>query len=585
MRAEPRRARALPVVLLLGVALALTSACATIPASGPVQQGRDLVQGPREQDAKIVGQPPADGATPEAIVSGFLQSGADFRRDHSFAREYLTAAARSSWDPATSTTIYDKSDVSFDPQADGSILMTATEVARIAADGQYKRLPPKTLVKRNFPLTRVRGQWRIKDVEDGLLLSTTDLVVSYRHFNLYFLTPKTTTVVPDPVLLPATLPGLATKLVTRLLQGPTGALQGAVETAFPQGTKLEVASVPVRSGVATVDLNAAALQGDADARNRMSAQIVYTLRQLPDIRRIHIRAAGDELVTSGIVRDQPVTTSWAVYDPDILGASASLYAVRDDRVGQLVSNGFAVAPGPAGVARSGFRQPAVSLDASRVAVTNATRNALFVGRFSQAGPLEQVRLPGPVPDLSPASWDRNSDLWFVDRAGGRLMMYSRETQTVSVVRVPRLAGGVLSGVRVAREGTRVALVAGRGAGSRLYLGAVVRTTSGAVREIGAVREVLPDLRGIVDLSWVDADTLVVVGARGDQLASPLLTSTDGLEVNADVTPLKGLVAIAAAPAGSKKPLVAATDTGQLQEWDPSLGWQPLGAGRDPAYPG
>ena len=36
---------------------------------------------------------------------------------------------------------------------------------------------------------------------------------------------------PDPVLLPD-LPGLTTKLMTRLLQGPTESLRGAVDTAF-----------------------------------------------------------------------------------------------------------------------------------------------------------------------------------------------------------------------------------------------------------------------------------------------------------------------------------------------------------------
>ena len=40
-----------------------------------------------------------------------------------------------------------------------------------------------------------------------------------------------------------------------------------------------------------------------------------------------------------------------------------------------------------------------------------------------------------------------------------------------------------------------------------------------------------------------------------------------------------------APTDSKLPLVASTDAGQLQQWDPSLGWQPLGPGRDPVYPG
>jgi hypothetical protein len=576
LRASPRLA-----ALLL---LALTTACATIPDSGPVRTGRDLAEESRPAGQKIVAQSPAHGASREAIVSGFLQSGADFRDDHAFAREYLAGAARSEWDPGTSTTIYDKGDVSYERQPGGSIRVTATEVARIGADDRYERVPPDTVVARTFPLTKVDRQWRIAGAGDGLLLSTTDLDVSFRQFNLYFLAPRTTTVVPDPVLLPATLPGLATKLMTRLLRGPTSALQGAVETAFPPGTKLEVASVPVRAGVATVDLNTAALQADSDARNRMSAQIVYTLRQLPEIRRIRILVAGDNLVTSGVQSEQPVTT-WGAYDPNILGTSTLLYAVRDGRVGQVVDKDFVPLPGPVGAVRGGFRQPAVSLDAGRIAVNNADRTALYIGRLNRASTLDPVDVPGTGLDLSQASWDRNADLWFVDRTSGRLLMYSRESEEVSAIRLPRLAGGLLSTARVAREGTRIALVAGSGSTSRFYLGSILRTPTGGVQEIDALREVLPDLRDVRAFSWLDADTLVVVGARGNQVDSPLLTDTDGLVVDAGIQPLKGLAAVAAAPADTEKPLVASTDTGQLQAWDASLSWQPLGDGRDPTYPG
>ncbi|MDQ1670244.1 MAG: hypothetical protein QOE40_2305 [Actinomycetota bacterium] len=587
MRADLRRSvavrcwRVLSVVLLL----ALTAACATIPTAGPVRQGRVLDQGPPEGGPKIVAQSPADGASPEAIVSGFVQSGADFRDEHAFAREYLTGAARGEWDPGTRTTIYDKgADVFYERQADGSIVMTATEVAHIDEDGRYERVPPETVLKRTFSLTKVSGQWRIARTDDGLLLSTTDRDVSYRQFNMYFLAPSKTTVVPDPVLLPAALPGLATKLVTRLLQGPTSALQGAVETAFPQGTKLEVASVPVRGGLATIDLNDAALQADPSTRNRMSAQIAYTLRQLPEVRRVRIRAAGNDLVTSGVPREQPVST-WGAYNPDILGQSASLYVVRDSRVGQLVNRRFEPLLGPVGLPGRGYRQPAVSPDAQRIAVTDANRGALFVGRLSQVTSLDRVPVPGTDLSLSPASWDENSDLWLVDRTSGRLLLYPRDGKGVVPVPVPRLEGGLVSAARVARDGTRIALVAGRGPTSRLYLGAVLHSPSGGVQEIDALREVLPDLRGISDVSWLDADTLVAVGVRRGDVARPLQTDTDGLEVDADIQPLKDLVSVAAAPAGTKRPLVAATAAGQLHQWDASLGWLPLGLGRDPAYPG
>lgn len=578
-----RRGATRAVLLAVGCLALVLSGCATIPTGGPVRQGHDLAQEPDLRPPRSVGREPGRGDGPEAIVRGFLQSGADFLDDHFYAREYLAPSVRPRWDPSKSTTIYDRAvGFSVDVVAAGEVVVTAEEVARIDGDGSYHRVAAADPVQRHFSLGRVRGAWRITSLDPGLLLSTSDINSAYRQFNLYFVAPTSNTVVPDPVLLPD-LPGLTTKLVTRLLQGPTAALRGAVETAFPQGTRLEVGAVPVRDGLATIRLDRNALQGsDADARVRMSAQIVWTLRQLPEVLRVRILADGDDLVTSGVAREQP-RTAWSGFDPDIIGSSASLYAVRGDQVGQLVDGTFVPALGGAGQ-HAGYRRPAVSLDGTRIAVTSTTHTALLVGRLVAGASLEAVAVPSGA-DVSAPSWDNSGDLWFVDRRTGRLYLDKREEDRVVEVRLPKLAAGGLQIVRVARDGTRIALAAGTGAGARFYVGAIVRNASGEVQEIDAVHEVLPDLRGVRDLAWIDADTLVVLGSRGDEPLVALQTDSDGLAVDAGIEPQRGLVSVAAAPVASKLPLVAATDAGQLQQWDPSLGWLPLGAGRDPAYPG
>jgi len=103
----PRHRRSATVVVLLALALAL-SACATIPTSGAVHQGRNLAQEPDQQLPRSLGRDPAPSDGPEAIVRGFLQSGADFLDDHRYAREYLAPAVRSRWNPAKGTSIYDR---------------------------------------------------------------------------------------------------------------------------------------------------------------------------------------------------------------------------------------------------------------------------------------------------------------------------------------------------------------------------------------------------------------------------------------------------------------------------------------------
>ena len=151
--------------------------------------------------------------------------------------------------------------------------------------------------------------------------------------------------------------------------------------------------------------------------------------------------------------------------------------------------------------------------------------------------------------------------------------------------MPKMSAGPLQLVRVAREGTRIAFVAGTGSASHFFLGSIARGPNGSVQAIAGVHEVLPDVHGVRDIAWIDADTLIVVGNRADEPPVALRTDTDGLDVDDSIDPLRGIAAMVGAPTDSKLPLVASTDAGQLQQWDASLGWQPLGAGRDPVYPG
>jgi hypothetical protein len=349
-----------------------------------------------------------------------------------------------------------------------------------------------------------------------------------------------------------------------------------------------VGSVPVREGVATVRLDAAALRGDKEAREGMSAQIVWTLRQLRDVDRIRILAGGDDLASGlSVPREQP-RTAWPSYDPDILGTSAALFAVRDGRVGRFSGNRFTPVRGPAGTVRLGadraWRRPAISIDGTRIAVMNAKSTELFVGRLTSGAALTPVPL-GPAAVVSAASWDSSGELWFIDRTTNRLQLLSADDTHVTTVATPKISAGPLQVVRVSREGTRVALAAGVGAASRFFLGAVERGPNGNVQAITGVHEVLPEVQGVRDISWIDADTLVVIGNRPDEPPVALRTDPDGFTVDDDIDALRGIAAITGAPADTKLPLVASTDAGQLQQWDPNLGWQPLGTGRYPVYPG
>lgn len=572
---------------LLAAALALLVAgCAGIPTSGPVQRGGDLRLQPQDDAVPFIAEPPQPGASAVDVVRGFLRASADFRGDHEKARLYLAPAVRQDWRPGAATVVYDQAEPpTVEETGAGTVAVRGSEVAQIDTEGSYLRAPEGSVVERSFTMERVAGEWRIAGLQDGLLLSSLDVQETFRQLALYFLSPSLNTVVPDVVLLPQ-LPGLSTKLVSRLLRGPTAALRGAVGTAFPQGTGLDVQSVSVRDGLATVRLDETALVADDDAREQMSAQIVWTLKQLgPEIQRVRITAGDEDLVTSGVATQQP-RDSWATFDPDALPGDASVHLVRAGVLGRLIEGEFqplvrrGAASGPA------LRTPAVSLDASRVAAVTADGTTLLAGRVAAADELEPV---ATGTDLSRPSWDPLDNLWFVDRATGELQVLPAGGTRPLPVTVPNLPGGALSAVVVSRDGSRVALVSGSGRAGRLVVGGVTgadelagdESTPGSVA-VTVGREILPELLGVRDVAWADATTLVTLGSRDGLPPRTLFVSVDGYQVD-ELEPLDRLVRLAAAPQGS--PLVGSTADGRLVQFSSGRGWVALGEGADPAYPG
>lgn len=566
-------------LLLLLLAALVVPSCASLPDKGPVRQGLRLQVDREESAVRPIGQPPVPGADPRSIVLGFLSAGADFDGDHRVARQYLAPSIRQRWKPRVVTVIYNRSegDLSAVLRRDGKVVVNAPAVARIESDGQYVAARAGTPLERTFGLARVSGEWRIARVDDGLLLARTTVAEVYRQLNLYFLSPSAKVLVPDTILLPA-LPGLPTQLVSRLLRGPTSALRGAVTTGFPSGSSLAVTSVPISDGVASVRLDAAAARANEDDRVTMAAQLVWTLKQLPEFRSLRVTADGAPLDVSGAPDLQP-RDRWLTYDPAALREEVTPYVIRAGRVGLLLGGKFVPVGGPAGDGTLAARSVAVSLDLTRLAVVSADGRSLLVGRLRPAQAPAR-RFVGT--DLSPPSWDSLGNVWVADRRTGRLWFIpGGNAKPVPVALEDFASAGPVTAVRVARDGARLALVAGLGARSRLYVGAVLRDREGgAVTQVRALREVLPALHHVRDIAWADATNLAVIGRLDEDADVPVVTDTAGYETSS-IQLQPGLVSIAAAPA---KAVVAGTASGQVQQYA-SGEWDDIGEGTNPAYPG
>ena len=426
-------------------------------------------------------------------------------------------------------------------------------------------------------MTRVDGEWRIASLDNGLVLTQSDVQETFRQLNLYFLAPSRRVLVPDTVFLPSA-PGLSTALVTRLIGGPTEELAAATTTAFPRGTSLAVSSVPVRDGIARVNLDASALKADGAARALMSAQLVWTLKQLPEFQGLQLSVEGDDLSVPGQGQVQSAD-AWSGLDPAGVEEGVDAVAVRGGRLGRIVSGRFTPVPGPAGSGRPALRQPAVSLDGAQAAGVVDGGRGLVTGRLAENEPLGE-RLRGSA--LSTPSWDAGGNLWVVDAPVGRVWMIPDGTRDPVAVKVPKVPAGRITGIRVGRDGARVAVVAGTGAQARLYVGSIVRGRAGApTAAIEHLTETLPELRSVRSVAWADATTLAVLGAQSGGQVAPLLTDTDGYDV-APVEPETGLVSMAAAP--QQRPLLAGTAGGRLAQYTSGRGWVDLGPGRGSGLP-
>ena len=86
------------------VVVGLLAGCAGIPPTGPVNAGDVQV----DEVSGVVALPegPQQGATPRAIVEGFMLAGsAGLSGDFSVARQFLAGDAARTWDPSSGTTV------------------------------------------------------------------------------------------------------------------------------------------------------------------------------------------------------------------------------------------------------------------------------------------------------------------------------------------------------------------------------------------------------------------------------------------------------------------------------------------------
>jgi hypothetical protein len=578
----------LPAVLL--VVLSLLGGCVTLPRTGEVTT--EAVPGRVDDGAGSYDYTPSGprpGSPPLKIVEDFLLAMQASPQSTAVARKYLTDEGRAGWFPEKTTMVHGAKLVT---GSDRVFTVSLDQAVQLDSRGTW--LGPvggENGVEYQLEVVRERGEWRIANPPDALILPRQHFESRYRQYFVYYFDPSGEVLIPQPTFVPHGEQA-ATLLVRRLLEGPDPLLDGVVRSYIPGGTEY-VLSVPVSlEGVAEVTLNQRLLGLGASERELALAQLAWTLRQVNGVSSMRVVVDGVPLEVPGAGSPQSVA-SWAEFDPAVHWASRELFALRGGDAVALAPDGGDVT-GVFGAQEYALRDIAVDLTGETLAAV--TEDGTTVVRAPRAQPSEGTPVDGRTTvvhtgaDLLKPAWDVFDDLWMVDRttAGARVVVAAGDE--VTAVPAPGLTGEDITAFVVSRDGSRLVAVVPGPVGDRLLVARVVRGASGRVRRLTRATDLPLAQRGvdeIRDVAWRSPGSLAVLTGPSPESSQVLLALVDGSTAVTEVDSAAEIfrrraVRVVASPS-SDSPLYLGTPGGRLFELTADGGWvEALGGRRLPS---
>ncbi len=495
------------VVVLL--AMSALAGCAAIPT-----QTSPVALGPSAGSATEAAAPkPTKGIDPLSLVREFVNASANPEGGYAAAKAYLTEDAKKNWDTKVIPTIIDTTFSTVPTGADvpsdakrRTVLLQGKNVGSLEVDNSFVQRVGDLVAPVVIEADK-EGEWRISDPPDGIYVPMNGFTANYRRVTLYFYNPEYAVLVPDPryVVVPPTtsIPSRVTEL---LLKGPAVGLRGALATAIPNGAAQRQNTHEADDGALEVDLSKV---GDLtpQVRKLIVAQVVKSLAGVTSSR-IRILVEGAPISSDQIEwRPADVQTGEALITP---GADLSGLLVSGGQVRKLV-NGEPL-KGPAGSGEYQVVSAAQSLDGTELAVVGRVDGGvrLRVGNLEE--PSAVVDLPAST--LTRPTWlpsgragEPSTEVWTVADGANVVRVIKTDAGWIAnAVNASELAQfGVLTDLRLSRDGTRVAAVVG----GRLVVAAVVRGTDSSV-SLRQARNLQPTVLGTatVAVDWLAQDVLV-----------------------------------------------------------------------------
>ncbi|MFM6849835.1 MAG: GerMN domain-containing protein [Terrabacter sp.] len=521
------RRRALVAALV--AAATLLAGCGGLPTSGPVVEGRvlgDVVNEP----VRVVAVGPADGASQESVVRGFLRAGEDADETHATGKSFLAPQSVDLWRWSSADVVVYDGDLSVRRVDEDSIEVTANVLARVSPDGRYVEQPPGVRERLMLGLVKVGGEWRIELPAGGfgLWLDNDQFNRVFANRFVYYLSPTGRDLVPDSRWFPNGS-RLATTLARAQLSPLPAHLSGAVTTGVPAGTSLAVNAVPVSNGRAQVNLSSQALSADPASRAAMWAQLTKTLSQVSSVGSVALSVDNTPLELPGGVTSVGSSAELG-YEVVATPALETALLRRGDTIRRIdpryvpdtqASKRPDLKPKDIDVARvpDTWRDLALSADGKQVAAVSADRNALSIWRATEptrAVPPFATSLVRPV-------YDTKGYLWIagVDESGGDrvfvLDIVSSDPKAVpKAVATPWLKDRRVKRLSMSADGTRLLLVTSNrnGVDDQVGLSGVVRAANGEPASLTAPLRQAQSLTRIQDVTWLDPTSYALLGRVG-----------------------------------------------------------------------
>jgi Lipoprotein LpqB beta-propeller domain/Sporulation and spore germination len=511
-----RRGRCVRRTWLVPAALVVAlSGCAGVPQSGAVHVGRALPADTGQYNELIGGRPsgPLPGMSPIGLIDGFLD--AQVEADDGFVIAKTFLAPGTTWNPRSGTSIYDDASIRVRLVRPRVVDVDARRTGVVDPRGDYRVAPAS--MRWRYEVVRRSGQWRISRLPAGALLGIHDAQQSLESASIYYLNRAQSAVVPEPVLVPPDLQGFATRLVQNLLDGPGAGIGPAVTTAVPRNTALQGNVTVGADGGAELNLIGSGPQLSSIQLERLSAQVVWTLRQVPSVTSVRVLVNGVLVGPQGAPLTQSIE-SLPQFDPDVPPRQRGALFVARRRVR---GDGLTVPPPLRG---RGLGPVAMSADGGRVAALQrvGSKSRLLLG--SSAGPLTAPLAPAL---LASPTFDPQGDLYVVSRSRGTTSLLEVPVRgRVRLVLVPsaiRKAG--IDAVAISRDGSRAAMVVGPPGRAALMIGGL--TGDAAHPEVGNLVPVLPATNAVEGVAWTGADKVVTTVRAGSGRRRVEESSVDG----------------------------------------------------------